>query len=123
MAPSCSASNRVPVGLSGELSASMRAPRTSGRKHLGRRLEVRARVALHHHRLGAHHLAVVVVVPRRNAEHDAIAGIDERAIDGVDRRPSAGAHEERLDRIVEAEATLVELADRGRSESSPIGGG
>ena len=59
------------------------------------------RVAVHRHRFGADELAVVVVVPRRNAEHDAIARVDERAVHRVDRRPCAGRDEHGLDRKLE----------------------
>jgi hypothetical protein len=85
-------------------------------EQFGRRQKPRRRVALDHHRQSAEHLAVVIVVPRRNAEDDSLTRIDHRSIERIDRRPRARCNEDRLHRKIEAETPLIEISN-GRAQA------
>src|SRR5262245_26015343 len=83
-------------------------------------MEIAARVALDHHGLGADHVAVVVIVPRRDAENDAIAWVDERAIDRVDDRPRARRDQDRVSCKVELEPTPIKISNSDAERFDPV---
>ena len=74
----------------------------------------KARLARHldRHAARAGEIAVVVVVPRRHRIRDRFAGIDQRAIGGVDERARAARDEHRLHRVLESELAPVEARHR-----------
>ena len=94
----------------------MRADQLRGRK------KVRLRSDRDLHRLAAHEIRVVIVVPRRNGVDDLIAGIDDRGIRGVDDRARSAGDQHRLDRISQRQLFFVEANHRAAQLHRAVGG-
>ena len=86
---SASAVKAVPVGLSGEFEARAAALPAAAARSASRRGRKRSAGAQRSARHAAHQVDVVVVVPARHRVDDAVAGVDQRAVGRVDRRPRA----------------------------------